>query len=217
MKEVKGFFKTIIELWGNPRLRGVVQLIFWVIFFTIVAIWFRTGKSSDTVNKNNVDSNTTIKEDSGVVSYEYEYIYTENDNVINITGTHYGDKEKFIINGSNYYSISENYYDAITNEKTDIDYAIDEWSYKNIKSITDNNPYSNLTKFKAGTEKYEYNISKEIYNNYYNKAYPNDLIITINKSENIIMDASINYGFGIVNIKYTSINEIDNLDIKGLE
>lgn len=217
MKEVKGFFKTIIELWSNPKLKGVVQLIFWIIFFTIVAIWFRTGKSSDTVNKTNVDSNTTIKEESGVVSYEYEYIYTENDNVINITGTHYGDKEKFIINGSNYYSISENYYDAITNAKTDIDYAIDEWSYKNIKSITDNNPYSNLTKFKAGTEKYEYNISKEIYNNYYNKAYPNDLIITINKSENIITDASINYGFGIVNIKYTSINEIDNLDIKGLE
>ena len=107
MKEVKGFFKTIIELWGNPRLRGVVQLIFWVIFFAIVAIWFRTGKSSDTVNKTNVDSNTTIKEDSGVASYEYEYIYTENDNVINITGTHYGDKEKFIINGSNYYSITE--------------------------------------------------------------------------------------------------------------
>ena len=144
------------------------------------------------------------------------YIYTENDNVINISGTHYDNKEKFTLNGVSYYSISDKYYNALTNVEVNIDYAIDEWSYNNIKNITDNNPYSNLTKFKAGIEKYEYNISKEIYNKYYNRTYPNDIIITINKTDSNIIEATINYGFGSVSIKYTNINEIENLDIKGI-
>lgn len=221
MKDVKNFFKSLKSMWDNPKLKGVTQLIFWVIFFAIVAIMFRSGKSSDTTNKTNIDSNTNIsnkaiKEDSSVVSYEYEYIYTENDNVINISGTHYDNKEKFTLNGVSYYSISDNYYNALTNVEVNIDYAIDEWSYNNIKNITDNNPYSNLTKFKAGIEKYEYNISKEIYNKYYNRTYPNDIIITINKTDSNIIEATINYGFGSVSIKYTNINEIENLDIKGI-
>lgn len=218
MKDVKNFFKSLKSFWDNPKLKGVTQLIFWIVFFAIVAIMFRSGKSSDTTNKTNIDSNTNIsnkaiKEDSSVVSYEYEYIYTENDNVINISGTHYDNKEKFTLNGVSYYSISDKYYNALTNVEVNIDYAIDEWSYNNIKNITDNNPYSNLTKFKAGIEKYEYNISKEIYNKYYNRTYPNDIIITINKSESNIVEATINYGFGSVSIKYTNINEIENLDI----
>ena len=212
MKDVKNFFKTIKSMWDNPRLKGVVQLIFWIIFFAIVAILFRSGKSSDVVN-NKSDNNSINENNSSVVSYEYEYKYTDDSSIVNITGTHYNNKEKFSLNGTSYYSVDGMYYDAVTKTNTTINYAINEWTYNNIKTITDTNPYSNLTKFKAGIEKYEYNLTKEIYNQYYGTNYPNDLIITINKSGNIITDASINYGFGIVNIKYTSINEIESLDI----
>ena len=213
MKDVKNFFTTLKSMWDNPRLKGVVQLIFWIIFFAIIAIMFRSGKSSDVVN-DKYDNNTSINENnSSVISYEFEYKYTDESSVVNIAGTHYDNKEKFTMNGSSFYSLDGVYYDTLNNTNTTINYAIDEWNYKNIKKITDTNPYSNLTKFKAGIEKYEYNISKEIYNKYYNRTYPNDLIITINKSGDIITDASINYGFGNVFIKYTSINEIDSLDI----
>lgn len=212
MKDVKNFFKTIKSMWDNPRLKGVVQLIFWIIFFAIVAILFRSGKSSDVVN-NKSDNNSINENNSSVVSYEYEYKYTDDSSIVNINGTHYDNKEKFSLNGTSYYSVDGMYYDAVTKTNTTINYAINEWTYNNIKTITDTNHYSNLTKFKAGIEKYEYNLTKEIYNQYYGTNYPNDLIITINKSGNIITDASINYGFGTVNIKYTSINEIESLDI----
>ena len=94
-----------------------------------------------------------------------------------------------------------------------MDYAMDEWKYKNIKDITDHNPQTNQTKYKNGMEKYEYNINNAFYNNYYGRNYPNDIIIVITKDKDKIKEATINYGFGIVNIKYTNINEIDSFDI----
>ena len=40
------------------------------------------------------------------------------------------------------------------------------------------------------------------------------MALVIYKSGDVINSATINYGFGNVEIKYTSINEIDGLDIK---
>ena len=79
--------------------------------------------------------------------------------------------------------------------------------------LTNHNAYTNQTKYKNGITKYEYNIEKSIYNNYYIKTYPNDIALTITKNGDFISDVTIDYGFGIVNIKYTNINEIDSLDI----
>ena len=215
MKNVKGVIEGIGNIFGNPKLRGIAQIIFWIIFFFIVAMIFRSSKaSSSRVPKKNNNTNITNNEKNGVVnSYEYEYQYKDDNGNINIIGTHFENKESFSMNGTKYYEISGIYYDANTKTKTDIGYAIDEWKYERIKNITNHNPYTNQTKYKNGITKYEYNIEKSIYNNYYIKTYPNDIALTITKNGDLISDATIDYGFGIVNIKYTNINEIDSLDI----
>lgn len=209
MKDVKNFFITVKKMWDNPKLRGVVQLVFWIIFFAIVAILFRSGKNPDDIN--NLKNNN--KNSNEVVSYEYQYEYTDQINTVVFNGTHYDNKDKFTMNDIKYYSIDDKYYNEVSKMQIDIVYALDEWKYSNIKNITDHNTYSNLTKYKTGMEKYEYNLSKEIYNKFYGKSYSNDIIITITKKENIISEAIVDYGFGKVIIKYTNINEIDSLDI----
>ena len=216
MKNVKGVVEGIGNIFGNPKLRGIAQIIFWLIFFFIVAMIFRSSKTNN-ISKNtsnNVTSNTTKNEITDVVSsYEYQYTYTENNSVVNITGTYFNSKESFDMNGNKYYQVNNIYYDALTKNIVEAAYAFDEWSYNNIKSITDHNSYINQTKYKNGIEKYEYNIESNIYNSYYNRSYPNNIIISITKENNIITSATINYGFSNVDIKYTNINEIDSLDI----
>ena len=215
MKEIKNIFVTLKSWWDNPRLKGVVQLIFWIIFFFIVALMFRSGKKTDEITKNSVNNKDeqTITTGNEVISYEYEYKYIDDTNNVIITGIHYNDKEKFTLNNIKYYSIEDKYYDEISNTETDISLSIDEWSYNKIKYITDHNPYSNLIKYKNGEEKYEYNIDKDTYNSYYGRIYPSNIIISITKDKNTISEAIVNYGFGSVDIKYTNINEIDSLDI----
>ena len=209
MKDIKNFFQTLKNMWVNPKLKGVVQLVFWVIFFAIVAILFRSGKNPDDIN--NLKNNN--KNSNEVVSYEYQYEYTDQINTVVFNGTHYDNKDKFTMNDIKYYSIDDKYYNEVSKMQIDIVYALDEWKYSNIKNITDHNTYSNLTKYKNGIELYEYNLSKEIYNKYYGKSYSSDIIITITKKENVISEAAIDYGFGKVIIKYSNINEIDSLDI----
>ena len=216
MKNVKGVVEGIGNIFGNSKLRGIVQIIFWIIFFFIVAMIFRSSKTniiSKNNSNNNTVTNTSSKENGIVTSYEYQYTYTENNNVINITGTYFNGKESFDMNGHKYYQVNNIYYDALTKSIVDAAYAFDEWSYNNIKNITDHNSYINQTKYKNGIEKYEYNIDANIYNSYYNRNYSNNIIISITKENNIITNASINYGFLSVDIKYTNINEIDSLDI----
>ena len=215
MKNVKGVIEGIGNIFGNPKLRGIAQIIFWIIFFFIVAMIFRSSKaSSSRVPKQNSNTNVTNNDKIGVVSsYEYEYQYKDENSNISIIGTHFENKESLSMNGTKYYEISGIYYDANTKTKTDIGYAIDEWKYESIKNITNHNAYTNQTKYKNGITKYEYNIEKSIYNNYYIKTYPNDIALTITKNGDFISDVTIDYGFGIVNIKYTNINEIDSLDI----
>ena len=170
MKNVKGVVEGIGNIFGNPKLRGIAQIIFWLIFFFIVAMIFRSSKTNNIPknNSNNVTSNTTKNEITDVVSsYEYQYTYTENNSVVNITGTYFNSKESFDMNGNKYYQVNNIYYDALTKNIVEAAYAFDEWSYNNIKSITDHNSYINQIKYKNGIEKYEYNIESNIYNSYY--------------------------------------------------
>lgn len=214
MKNVKGVVEGIGNIFGNPKLRGTVQIIFWIIFFFIVAMIFRSSKTSSIPKDDNVTSNTSKTETVDVVSsYEYQYAYTENNNLVNIVGTYFNGKESFDMNGYKYYQVNNKYYDALSKNIVDASYAFDEWRYNNIKNITNHNSYINQTKYKNGIEKYEYNIDANIYNSYYNRNYSNNIIISITKENNIITSTTINYGFSSVDIKYSNINEIDNLDI----
>ena len=211
MKNVKGIVEGFQNIFGNPKLRGIVQIIFWVVFFFIVAMMFRTSKANNDVTKKSTELKD--KDTSVVNSYEYAYDYKDDLNQIVIKGTHYNNKESFTINNQKYYMVDNNYYDSTTKEIINIDYAMDEWTYDNIKSITDHNSYTNHTKYKDGKEVFEYTIDKNSYNDYYQKTYANNIIMSISKEDGVITEAIVNYGFGIVEISYTSINEIDNLDI----
>lgn len=209
MKDIKNFFHTLKVLWKNPKFKGVVQIIFWVIFFVIVAIIFRTTEKSQKQASEIIEN----EQNEEVVSYEYEYQYSDNLNTIIISGTYYDKKEVFYFNNNKYYFVDNIYYNALDKTVTNFDYAFNEWNYNSIKNIMDNNSYSNKTSYKSGNIKYEYTINNLIYNNYYGTNYQNDIVIYITVKENKIVDAIINYGFASVTISYTNINEIDDLDI----
>ena len=172
---------------------------------------FRTSKVNNNIEKK--DNNINNKDTTIIKGYEYKYEYRDDTNQVVINGIYYDNKESFTMNDKKYYGIDNKYYDAITKNLISIDYAINEWSYNNIKGIIDHNTYNNQAKYKNGKEVYEYTIDKNFYNNYYQKSYPNDINITITKEKNVITEAIINYGFGTVTINYSSINEIDSLDI----
>lgn len=198
---IKEFFKKLKELWHIPKFKGIIQLVFWVIFFLIISLMFRS-------KDNNIED---IQIENSINSYEYNYKYQDNDNTINISGTYYKDKQVFYMNDVKYYSLNDKYYLANTNEEVIMSYATLEWEYESIEKIMDDNLYSNKIEYEDFTS-YEYNILSSAYNKYYNTNYPNDIIITVLKKDKI-SEASINYGFGKVEITYTNINKIKNLDI----
>lgn len=198
---IKEFFSKLRELWRIPKFKGIVQLVFWFIFFLVIALIFRSAD-------NNIPD---VKVDTSVNSYEYNYQYKEDNNIIDISGTYYKDKQVFYMNNIKYYYLNNNYYLATTSNITEIPYAINEWGYESIKNIIDNNSYSNKIEYEDNV-RYEYNVVSSVYNSYYNTNYTNDITITVIKDE-FIESASINYGFGIVDIKYSNINKIKNLDI----
>ena len=201
--KIKDVFLKLKELWKIPKFKGLIQLLFWVIFFLIVSLLFRSAEKK--VNLP-VDINNKID------SYEYNYQYKESNNIINISGTYYQDKQVFYMNDIKYYYLDNNYYLAVNKELTNMPYAMNEWEYESLKNIMDNNSYSNKIEYIDSTL-YEYNIGISVYNNYYNTNYPNNIVITIVKKDDKIESASINYGFGKVEINYSNINKIKNLDI----
>ena len=85
---IKEFFSKLRELWRIPKFKGIVQLVFWFIFFLVIALIFRS-------KDNNIPD---VKVDTSVNSYEYNYQYKEDNNIIDISGTYYKDKQVFYMN-----------------------------------------------------------------------------------------------------------------------
>ena len=133
MKDIKNFFHTLKVLWKNPKFKGVVQIIFWVIFFVIVAIIFRTTEKSQKQSSEIIEN----EQNEEVVSYEYEYQYSDTLNTIIISGTYYDKKEVFYFNNNKYYFIDNIYYNALNKAVANFDYAFNEWNYNSIKNIMD--------------------------------------------------------------------------------
>lgn len=217
MEDLKNFFKKIKELWKNPKLKGVVQLVFWLLFFIVVALLFRSASFGNVKdNKKNANSlKKDISNNNGVVlSYEYSYNYSDNiGNSTYITGINYKNKNVFYQENDKYYYVNNRYYNALDNSIIEYPYNLIEWQYSNIKNIINSNKYSNVTKYKDGLNKYEYIINYEDYNNYYNKNYTSNIIMNVTMENKIIKEVTINYGFGSVIITYTNINGIENLEI----
>ncbi len=205
MQDIKNFFKFIKDKWKNPKFKGIIQLSFWILFFIIVALILKSAEKRNT----KIDK----KQEEVVNSYEYNYQFQDQNNKLDISGTYFQGKKVFYMNNNKYYYINNKYYQANNNSLVNINYALNEWDYNSIKSIMDNSEYSNKLEYADDIIKYEYNISNLDYNNYYQTHYNNNIIITVTLKDEIIDSASINYGFGLVQIKYTNINNIKNLDI----
>lgn len=204
MQDIKSGLKFVKEKWKNPRFKGIIQIGFWLIFFVLVSLLFRTNKSSmNSVKEENIDVN----------SYEYNYQYNNTNNIINISGTHYKDKEVFYIDNNKYYFVNNNYYQAIDNKIIDVGYNLVEWRYQSIKNIMDKNNYSNKLEYEDGSIKYEYIIDYMTYNSYYNTNYTNNIIINIIVADEKIKTVNINYLKETVAITYENINNIKDLDI----
>lgn len=209
MKDIKSFFHTLKTWFKNPKFKGIVQIIFWVIFFVVVAMIFRSAEKSQKETADIIEK----EQNEEVTSYEYEYQYSDSSNTMIISGTYYDNKELFYFNNNKYYLFNNIYYNALDNTVVNFDYAFNEWSYKSIKNIMDNNSYSNKTSYKSGDVKYEYIMNNLIYNNYYGTNYQDDIVLNITVKENKIGEVVINYGFASVTISYTNINEIDEMEI----
>ena len=213
MNSVKSVFGIIKNWWGDPKKKSIIQLVFWILFFAIIVSGYRIANDSKDIQNTDSTNNSNLKTTKDINSYEYEYNIHYLNNDVLIKGTHYNNKDVFYINNDKYYIIDNEYYFAKNNLKIDISYPINEWAYENLNKIKDNFTYSNNTSYKSGMIKYEYNISSTDYNKYYNSSYTNDILIDIIVNKNIITEASINYINYKVDIKYTNINEINNLDI----
>ena len=77
----------------------------------------------------------------------------------------------------------------------------------------DSQKYSNTTRYKNGLINYEYLIDLDNYNNYYGQNYQNDIIMDIVYDGSVIKSVNINYTFATVEIIYTKINEIEDIEI----
>ena len=219
MDKIKKIFELLKVWWKDPKKRGLMQLAFWFLFFTLVVKIYRssTGYKNMNVKANKNNSQEKIEEKKNVSeeinSYEYEYQIQSLNKDIGIKGTHCKDKDVFYINNNKYYIVNNEYYDTKINQKTKLDYPLNEWKYDSLKNIITNITPSNSTVYKSGIVKYEYNVNSIEYNKYYNTNYENDIIIEAVLNKKIIEEASINYSNYKVNIKFNNINEIDDLEI----
>lgn len=220
MQDLKNIFKTLKELWSHPKLKGTVQLIFWFLFFVVVALIFRSASTNNVSSKKveevqkDTAKDTITDEKVAVLSYEYEYNYTDNyGNNAHITGTNYKNKNIFYQDNVKYYFVNNKYYNALDNSIVDYPYNLIEWQYSNVKNIMDSQKYSNTTRYKNGLINYEYLIDLDNYNNYYGQNYQNDIIMDIVYDGSVIKSVNINYTFATVEIIYTKINEIEDIEI----
>lgn len=203
---IKEFFKKLRELWKIPKFKGLIQIAFWIIFFLLISLMFR---SADKAKQEEIEIK---KQQEVVASYNYNYQYNDYVNIIDISGTNYLDKEVFNLNNNKYYYVDTKYYNALDKSIVEATYPFNEWRYSAIKNIIDNNKYSNLLEY-TDESVYEYNIDYNVYNSYYNTNYVNNILLTVTVKDDFIKEVVINYTTSTVKIEYSNINEIKKMDI----
>lgn len=129
------YYQKFKEMRADPKLRPMMSLILWFIFFVIV-ILFARGLTSTRVNLENTEIQKTGLSDSN-----YEFTYSNNSGVI--FGQVYDDKLEFMYGGNRYYYNGGNVY-LINNQQAIIMPNFDLNVLKINKKMI-NNLISNLT------------------------------------------------------------------------
>lgn len=128
------YYQKFKEMRADPKLRPMMSLILWFIFFVIV-ILFARGLTSTRANLESTETQKTALSDSN-----YEFTYSNNSGVI--FGQTYDDKLEFMYGGNRYYYNGETVY-LIQNQQATIMPAFDLNVLK-INSKMINNLISNL-------------------------------------------------------------------------
>ena len=221
MKRIKEVFSSFYEIWKVPRYKGLIQIGFWLLFFTFVVAFVRM-KQSVSINSNTNNNNEEVEEKTTVTSYIYNYQINDNGNTLNISGTYYKGIDLFNYNNMRYYIKDNQYYNAVDNTLITFDYSLTDYQYNKIEELIKNREYESKTEYKDQTIEYTYIIDANTYNNYYNRQYEsngNIKIVAKFKDDNII-DCSIDLSEYLVDkntyiivINYNNINNVDGLDI----
>lgn len=216
MKEYWNKFK---EFRKDPKKRSISLLIVYGIFFIFVIIYVRSYKPAPPIESNN---NQSIIKDSinAVTSYEYNYDIIKDNTIINISGTHYENKDIFKIDSDNY-NVKDNYiYSTLDDNKT-IEFPLDRLNYNNIEKLLNNFDYNYKIEYKNGQIKYDYIVSNKDYSTYYQEENNNEgnvYIITVKSDyiNKIEIDLSEYYKINNykITIQYTNINNISNIENK---
>lgn len=234
MKNIKSFFRTFKEAWDNPRLRAIITLGFYVVFFLFVFIYIfvmeSIGQNSGIKSLQEADPFMAYQ---SMKSYEYTYDITSTDGVNSlnhkILGVHTENLDSFSINNYKFYIQDNVIYSKIEGVQiTDI-LPIDLMMLtpSNLSNYFVNDYLTNKTTYENGDMKAEFSIP--VYN--FNIAFlqgtlldnPNYVIITVYIEDNHIQRLSINLDELMklvdvtiqnytIDITYNNINNIKSVE-----
>ena len=214
---MKDFFKKFKEFRKDPKKKSISLLIIYGIFFIFVFIYIRSGTPNPQVNNSNQNINITQNQNE-ITSYEYEYEINKDNNIIKITGTFINNEDVFNVEPDKY--LINNYY-IYSNEERIIEFPINKLGYNEINKYVSNIDYNAKTEYKDGQIKYEYIISNKDFSNYFQEEnnIEGNVYITVNKKDyidKIEIDLKEYYNTENykINIEYTNINNISNIENK---
>lgn len=142
--------EVIKELLKTKRGQAILKLGGYIIFFVILAVFFRVGPS-EVSEPNEEIKKTPLEKYSEMTNYEYTYLY--NDDLL-IHGKVYRDNLKFSISEKEYY-IDEKVYEIINNETQEkIEAELDKIYYITNHDIVN---YINNSTIVGKNEDYEKN------------------------------------------------------------
>lgn len=222
-------FSTFFNIWDNKRLKGLISLGIWFVFFLIVILVFRTNTPTQVEKKLELSEIV-----SNINNYELVYNITQDDQINTFSGLY--NNNKFIIYKDNLkYFIQDKTYlvndDILKEVENPFDLDITKINVNNVYNIIkDEKTLYDYTTSKIKTSVYKINLG-EI------SQLINDKIDTIDtteiqfntqdnelKSIKIDLTSYMNYNElkykkYIVELVLTSINNVNdfNFNIEGVE
>lgn len=204
---MKEYYRKYKELRKNKRIRALMSLGLWLIFFLFVAIIFNTaGRTATPIPST--PTQTTLDTYKNVESYEFEFII---DTLIEeqtiISGIYYNENYYFENDNKEYYLTDDVLYLVDTNNKnltpvSDKFLDLDIRFLKNsaLLKIMSEGIVDNAVEYKDGT-------IKTTYTGLLDDSYINMVTEEQNK---IINNINIMFNQYVIEINYTNINNINN-------
>jgi len=218
MKNIGSLFKTIKENLSNPKTKSLTLLGLYTLFFIFIAVIFR---QSGAVSTNEVND-SQLQEETGVYSYEYNYSFNINNELTNILGTHYKEKDSFNINESKYYKENDNIIDVNNpNAIIELVFNIDNYSYSNIEKLIQSSSFKEKTTYNDGSSKTIYqinildlNIIDYCLNNECSEQLIEYTVLEDEYINSVTIDLTNYYGYNyIITLNYNNINNVSDIKI----